>query len=256
MLLALQKNIVYGPVNSRRLGRSLGINILPQGKKICTFNCRYCQYGWTDYELVRSTGEEEFPRTDEIISAVEYALRNLDEPPVYLTFSGNGEATIHPRFPEIVDALIRLRDNAAPRAKTAILSNSAGVNNKLIRNALQKLDARIMKLDAGTQPVFSLFNDPIEGIDIEAVTEGLAAMKEIIIQSLFAGGPEGNTEANQIKNWVSRVKYINPSLVQIYTLDRGTPSSSLIKLEKEDLTAVKSMLDREGINSEVYCRNL
>lgn len=210
MLLTLQENIVYGPVNSRRLGRSLGINILPPGQKICTFNCLYCQYGWTDYDIVKNAKKEDFPGTETIITAVEKALAGLGEPPAYLTFSGNGEATIHPDFPEIVDAVIKLRNRAVPGSKTAILSNSTLVDKERVRNALEKLDVRIMKLDTGSQAVFTSYNDPMDGIRLDSVTDGLALLKDVTIQSLFTGGLLGNYSQSAIDDWIKRIKKIRP----------------------------------------------
>ena len=252
MLLALQKNIVYGPVNSRRLGRSLGINILPEGKKICTFNCLYCQYGWTDYSLVKNIRKDEFPGVTAIIAAVGKALAGLGEPPAYLTFSGNGEATIHPDFPEIVDAVIRLRNRAAPGSKTAILSNSTLVDKAYIRKALEKLDSRIMKLDAGSQAVFTSYNDPMDDIMLDSITDGLAMLKDVTIQSLFTDGLHGNYSQSAVDDWIARIKKIKPVSVQIYTLDRSTPSLSISRLDTADLNKIKSLLDNENIKSEVF----
>lgn len=252
MLLALQKNIVYGPVNSRRLGRSLGINILPKGKKICTFNCLYCQYGWTEYDKVKCVRDEEFPCKEDIAAAVEDALGNIGEPPAYLTFSGNGEATLHPDFPEIVDAIIKLRDKSTPGSRTAILSNSTRLDDTDIRKALEKLDVRIMKLDAGSQSILTAYNDPMEGIGIDTITEGLAALKNVTIQSLFTSGPLGNYSKSSIKDWVARLKRINPFSVQLYSLDRGTPSLSISRLEPGELNKIKILLKNENIISEVF----
>jgi len=252
MLLALQNKIVYGPVNSRRLGRSLGINILPEGKKICTFNCLYCQYGWTDYSFVKNIRKDEFPGVKAIIAAVGNALAGLGEPPAYLTFSGNGEATIHTDFPEIVDALIKLRNRAAPGTKTAILSNSTLVDKEEVRKALAKLDVRIMKLDAGSQAVFTSYNDPMDNIMLDSITDGLAMLKDVTIQTLFTGGLLGNHSQSAVDDWIARIKKIKPVSVQLYTLDRGTPSLSISKLEAADLNKIKSLLDKEKINSEVF----
>jgi wyosine [tRNA(Phe)-imidazoG37] synthetase (radical SAM superfamily) len=252
MLLALQKNIVYGPVNSRRLGRSLGINILPAGKKICTFNCLYCQYGWTDYDMVKNVQKEDFPGTEMIISSVEEALAGLGEPPAYLTFSGNGEATIHPDFPEIVDGLIKLRNRTAPGSKTAILSNSTLADNENVRKALAKLDARIMKLDAGSQAVFASYNDPMDDIILDSITDALMLLKDVTIQSLFTGGLLGNYSQSTVDDWIAKIKKIKPVSVQIYTLDRGTPSLSISRLDTADLNKIKLLLDKENIKSEVF----
>lgn len=252
MLLALQKNIVYGPVNSRRLGRSLGINILPHGQKVCSFNCLYCQYGWTDYGKVQKVREDQFPSVEDVKTAVEAAVAGLREPPAYLTFSGNGEATLHPRFTEMVDTVIEIRDRMVPEAKTAILSNSTKVDDQSVRNALEKLDARIMKLDAGSQSVLCSYNDPLDGIRLDSIVAGLAQMKKVTIQSLFTGGLLGNYSPSSVADWVEKIKKIKPVSVQIYTLDRGTPSLSITRIEAVDMVKIKLLLEKEGINSEVY----
>ena len=132
MLLELQRKIIYGPVNSRRLGRSLGINILPRSQKICSFNCLYCQYGLNDRKNSKNN-KVIFPDQNEVLLAVENALKHLDPPPAYLTFSGNGEPTLHPEFPDIVDRIQWLKKKQCPESKTAILSNSSTVTTPKIK---------------------------------------------------------------------------------------------------------------------------
>lgn len=252
MLLALQSNIIYGPVQSRRLGRSLGVNVLPIRQKVCSFDCLYCQYGRLAPVNAAEAGKNEFPSVAEVLTALEQALRNLSQPVNYITFSGNGEATLHPGFRELVEGVREIRDRFSPAAKTAILSNSTMVNDPHTREALALLDVRIMKLDAGTQEMFQHYNRPAEGITLKGTVEGLALLEDVTIQSLFTRGPEGNFSPAHLAAWVEQVKKIDPVFVQVYSLARKSPTQTLIPLEKEELLQVLTLLEREKIPSGFY----
>jgi len=254
MLLDLQAGIIYGPVRSRRLGRSLGINILPAERKVCSFDCLYCQYGFSRGRTREEAGKEGYrlPTVTEVLSAVERAVLNLSPPAAYLTFSGNGEATLHPGFKEIVLGLREIRDRLCPGSKTAILSNSTTVNDPLIRGALALLDVRIMKLDAGTEEMFSRYNRPAKGITLADTVAGLAVLENVTIQSLFTKGPVGNFTPGHLEAWVEQIKKISPIFVQLYTLDRESPTSSLIPVDKSELFYIRSLLEKENIASGVF----
>jgi wyosine [tRNA(Phe)-imidazoG37] synthetase (radical SAM superfamily) len=254
MLLDLKADIIYGPVRSRRLGRSLGINILPAERKVCSFDCLYCQYGFSQGKTMEEAGKKGhgLPMVTEVLSAVERAVLNLSPPAAYLTFSGNGEATLHPGFKEIVSGLREIRDRLSPASKTAILSNSTTVNNPVIREALAMLDVRIMKLDAGTEEMFVGYNRPAKGITLKDTVAGLAAMEEVTIQSLFTKGLEGNFTPGHLEAWVEQVKKISPLFVQLYTLDRESPTASLIPVDKNELLHIRSLLEKENIPSGVF----
>ena len=230
-MIQLQRSIVYGPVHSRRLGISLGLNILPTKKKICSFDCLYCQYGWT----------EEF----------DY-LKKMDYEPDYITFSGNGEATLHPDFSAIVDDVNELRTRFTPHAKTTILSNSTQVFKPEVREALAKLDGIIMKLDAGDEETFRRYNRPKKYVDLETITNELSKMNSVTIQTLFTLGDAGNYNDTNLLAWIDRIKKIKPDFVQLYSLDRGYPSEAIEPVSKEQLGKIKLLLDKENIKSEVY----
>jgi wyosine [tRNA(Phe)-imidazoG37] synthetase (radical SAM superfamily) len=250
-MIPLQKNIIYGPVNSRRLGLSLGLNVLPAKVKICSFDCQYCQYGWTggyDDTVV----DKLLPSKDEILGALEVNLKNKRVKPHYITFSGNGEAMLHPHFPELVDGVNLLRDKYSPGSKTAILSNSTMVHLPEIRQALSKLDMRIMKLDAGNEEVYMNYNRPVIKFKFDRIIEGLTLMDDVTIQALFTSGPEGNYTEDNIKSWIAKLKLIKPAFVQLYSLDRGWPSENITYVSKQDLLRVKSMIEKEGFKSAVY----
>lgn len=254
MLLDLQSNIIYGPVRSRRLGRSLGINILPVQRKVCSFDCLYCQYGFTLGKTREEAGRGGYglPMVTEILSAVERAVFNLSPPAAYLTFSGNGEATLHPGFKGIVLGLREIRDRLCPGSKTAILSNSTTVNDPLIREALALLDVRIMKLDAGTEDMFTGYNRPARGITLEDTVTGLAALEDVTIQSLFTKGAEGNFTPEHLSAWIRQLIKIAPLFVQLYTLDRESPTASLIPVDKSELLHIQSLLEKESIPSGIF----
>lgn len=252
MLLPLQKGIIYGPVRSRRLGWSLGINLLSTQKKICTFNCVYCQYGWTAVHGKKITETFQWPSVAEVLAALEEALRNINSSPAYITFSGNGEPTGHPNFDEIGEAVIRLRNRFSPHSKTAILSNSSLVTDSRIRDAIAKLDVRIMKLDCGNEEIFQKYNFPCCGIDLKDIINALQSMQDITIQALFTGGVAGNYDSAHLDEWIEKIKQISPIHVQLYTLDRDYPSNNIHALEKDDLHLIQKRLEMANVRADVY----
>lgn len=252
MLLKLQANLIYGPVLSRRLGRSLGVNILPRGKKVCCFDCLYCQYGLEKAKTQTEIQSIHFPSPDDIFSALKQALKELPQPPAYITFSGNGEATLHPDFYTIVQGIKEIRDAYSPISKTAILSNSLTVTNQAIRNALAILDGRIMKLDAGTEEMFQTYNHPTPGITLENIVSSLETLPDVTIQTLFTGGPQGNFSPTHINAWIQQLKRIAPIFVQIYSLDRDSPSLEIEKVTRADLESLRIRLEDMGIPAGIY----
>ena len=252
MTIPLQRGIIYGPVNSRRLGRSLGINLLPLNMKICTFNCVYCQYGWTRVHDWHLDNSERWPAEDLIYQELRKYLKTLETPPAYLTFSGNGEPTLHPDFPRIVEEVTAIRDEVVPSAKTAVLSNSTTVTDSLIRTALEKLDVPVMKLDCGNSECFQRYNQPVKDVSFPGMIEGLAAMKNVTLQSLFATGPSGNFSESDIESWIEQVQFIRPQFVQIYTLDRGTPSKEIYPADYDKLEQLGQHLRADGIPCQVF----
>ncbi|UCE42004.1 MAG: radical SAM protein [Candidatus Aminicenantes bacterium] len=252
MLLEPKAGIIYGPVRSRRLGRSLGINILPAKTKACPFDCVYCQYGWTACYTSTIPPDIPLPDGNAVKQALEKTLIGMKEPPAYITFSGNGEPTLHPDFDGMVDVVNAIRNRFTPSAKTAILSNSALVTEKSLRRSLMKLDRRIMKLDCGSPEVFRRYNQPYSGIDLEKVTQGLAELEDVIIQALFSAGETGNLDMSNIESWIERLKRINPKAVQLYTLDRDFPDKKLKPATKKGLFRIKKSVKKIGLSAEIF----
>ncbi len=190
--LPLQSGIIYGPVHSRRLGLSLGINLLPSTYKLCSFNCLYCQYGWTYKPTFNLTNQiKDLPRPEEISDALQRSLQGMirrRSKVDSITFSGNGEPTLHPELAEIIDRTRLFRDKYLPQAKLAILSNSSTVNKEEVRDALEMLDMRVMKLDAGSEELMRHLNEPAPPLYLGEIVDGLKKLKDVILQSLFVQG--------------------------------------------------------------------
>ena len=252
MTIPLQNSIIYGPVNSRRLGRSLGINVLPIDHKICSFNCLYCQYGWTAIHTKEVKEPAIWPKISEILENVREALTNITLKPSYITFSGNGEPTLHPDFPQLVEGVIELRNNYSQNSKTAILSNSTTVSDPKIRMAISQLDVKIMKLDCGSEQCFKRYNVPCKGINFTDVVSGLKLLNEVTIQTLITRGPSGNYREDYLEGWLNILSEINPVLVQIYSLDRGYPSEKILPMDQKDMLVLRERLLQNNINTEVY----
>jgi wyosine [tRNA(Phe)-imidazoG37] synthetase (radical SAM superfamily) len=252
--LGLQKGIIYGPVNSRRLGRSLGLNIMPTGSKLCPFNCVYCHYGWTTYVEPDARGHlEDLPTALDVEEALERALAGIDPPPAYITFSGNGESTVHPDFEAIVERVVDVRDRSGLDAKVAILSNSCKAGDEDVRRALAKLDVRIMKLDAGSQEVFEKVNNPAPGITLDAIVDGLKALDDVTLQSMFVQGEISNSSEADIDTWFARVAEIKPIFVQVYSLENAPAMSTLVQVPREKLDAIVERLKTSlGIDAQAY----
>lgn len=276
MLLQLQKGAVYGPVRSRRLGVSLGVNVLPSSVKVCTFNCLYCQYGFVKECPLRIGAYDRWPSVAGILDELEHALWEILEQPAYITLSGNGEPTLHPRFDELVDGITTLRNRYAPRARTAILSNAttvvaggfqpasaggngsgasscnAGVDHRRVRDALMKLDVRIMKFECGTDAVLRRYNRPCGGMGTKDIAAGLVQLDDLCIQALFAGGEGGNADPGEVAAWIEDVASIRPRHVQIYTLDRGYASPRIAPLSAARMRSIADRVRAAGFDAEVY----
>lgn len=258
MILELKKGLTYGPVRSRRLGASLGINLFPGDEKLCPFDCVYCQYGRTQRPVVHlARGQVRLPAPGDVEKALERALGSLSALPAYITFSGNGEPTLHPDFPEMVDRVIALRNRCGGGMRTAVLSNSARVGDPGVRAALVRLDLSIMKLDCGTEDTFSRYNrpGPGPGLDLEGIEEGLRMLSgeiPITVQSLFAAGRDGNMNEANTTGWIERLVRIKPAAVQLYTLARGHADYDLRPGLRADLLRMAKEAAKRGVSVSVF----
>jgi len=250
-MLQLQPGILYGPVNSRRLGRSLGINLLPADRKVCSFDCVYCHYGRTGV-LTLAPEEGVCPSVERVLAAVEEALRTRRDFD-YLTFSGNGEPTLHPGFPEIAAGVRRLRDQWQPEVKLAILSNSTTVHLPQVREALAFLDVPIMKLDAGDPQTLAAINRPVREVELESIVAGLKGMRGLVVQSVMIGGAVSNARGKEFEAWVGALAEIRPARVQIYSTDRPVPEAGVEKVEPAALERMAGEVERRtGTRVQAY----
>jgi wyosine [tRNA(Phe)-imidazoG37] synthetase (radical SAM superfamily) len=250
--------IIFGPVKSRRLGVSLGINLLPATKKLCNFNCIYCECGWTtDANLEKS----HLPERNEIYRALEKKLSEMKEknrPPDVITFAGNGEPTLHPEFPGIVDDCIELRNKYFPKARIAVLSNSTTITIPGIKKALMKVDQNILKLDSGFDLTVRVHNQPRVNVKVAELIRNLKEFNgQLIIQTLFLRGSYNgkiidNTTPEEIDAWLKAIEMIKPYEVMIYTISRDTPEGGqLSKVPHAELKRIAGMVNRLGIKTSV-----
>ncbi len=254
-VLELQQGIVYGPVGSRRLGLSLGINLMPTGYKLCPFNCVYCQYGWSRLTSLDLTPHAaNLPSPEDVEKALSEALRKGVQAD-YITLSGNGESSVHPAFPEIVDRVIRARDRLLPSARTCILSNAAGVLQAGSRAAMARLDVVILKLDAGDEETFRTINSPCEGVRLQELLEGMRHLKRFQTQTMFVDGKIENVSDEKRDAWIARLQELRPECAQIYSLDRPPAHEGLRSVDLVRLRDIASEAQsRTGIPVLTYGR--
>ena len=275
----LQDGAVYGPIHSRRYGHSLGINPLPVSYKFCDFDCVYCQYGFTPRTLLPTAAKAEESRnrsdfgaprqgnaaqkTDEklkplpvLMSEIESSLKKMkskNTPVDVITIAGNGEPTLYPNFLDFVKALIPLSKRYYPKVRIGILSDSSQCHRPEIKEALELLDERCMKLDAGDEKTIEEINRPAGGFDLKRTLAALKALKGATLQALFVQGSYDNTQDDQVEQWVEAVHFVKPETVQVYTIDRPPADSGIQAVPLEKLRAIAELCKKKtGITTEVF----
>ncbi len=253
-MTALFHDVIFGPVRSRRLGLSLGVNLLPTAAKLCNFNCIYCECGWS------TPGKGRFNSRDDVGRLLGEKLREMavaGECPDVITFAGNGEPTTHPDFEAIIDDTLRLRDEICPGSKVSVLSNATMIGRESVRRALLRVDNNILKLDSAFDDTVRLVDDPQGGY---SVAETVANMKlfegRLIIQTMFlrgeyAGRRVDNATPREVDAWLELVREVAPRQVMIYTIDRDTPAPDLEKVPVEELRAIAARVEALGIPTSV-----
>lgn len=254
-MTAIHTSIIYGPVASRRLGRSLGVNLLPADGKICTFDCVYCECGLNRQRHPTHS----FPSASAVLQQLEQALDlfidqhypSLDT----ITFAGNGEPTLHPHFLDIITSTIQLRDLLAPSVRIAVLSNASTLHLPHVVDALLLVDDPILKLDSALDPQIILLNAPQSPhFNFSTLLTQLKPFThKAIIQTIFFEGAAGattlsNTAPHQIQAWIHALQLIQPKQVMIYTLDRDTPLSGLKKISPQRLQLIAAQVKDAGFN--------
>jgi len=257
MSTILFNQIVYGPIHSRRLGVSLGINISPSDGKRCSFNCIYCECGLNE-ERPAQTRAPKRAEVQQALKAKLVQMKLMGMHPDVITFSGNGEPTMHPEFAGIIDDTIMLRDELCAGARVAVLSNSTMLHKEDVFRALLKVDECIMKLDSVIDERIRQIDDPeIKGFAVEELIRQLMRFEgKLTIQTIFLRGERDgiiidNTSEEEVSLWIEALKKINPRKVMIYTIDRETPVKSLQKISKDELNAIAERVREAGFEVSV-----
>lgn len=256
-MTALFEDVIFGPVRSRRLGLSLGVNLLPMHAKLCSFDCIYCECGWNN----ERRGEMRFNTREEVRTRLEEVLKKMvgeQTPPDVITFAGNGEPTLHPDFEQIIDDTIALRDALCPSAKISVLSNATQLHREEVCRALRRIDNNILKLDSAFDRTAQHINKPRSAAYTVAKTvEQLKQFSgQMILQTMFLRGEYNgkridNTTPEEVEAWLRLVAEIQPRQVMIYSLDRDTPCQTLEKVSKEDLQQIADQVVALGIECSV-----
>ena len=244
---------IFGPIHSRRLGVSLGINLMPSDGKICSFDCLYCEAGYNR----QGKGNAGLPSPETVRNDLEAKLKSMQEagePLDVITFSGNGEPTLHPKFPEIVDIVIELRNKYFPDAKISVLSNSTRIFDPAVAEALRRVDNNILKLDSAVEETMRIIDRPNSPeFTVERVVEALRQFKDqAIIQTMFLRGEHDgvgidNTTPREVDALIEAYKIIRPREVMIYSIDRSTPEEKLQKVPADELKSIARKIADAGI---------
>ena len=248
----LREETVFGPIHSRRLGSSLGINLLPVNGKICSFDCIYCECGWNR----DGKDDKRLPSAAEVRSALQDKLSALMLEGVRIdsiTFSGDGEPTLNPEFPRIIDDTLRLRDVFYPDAKVSVLSNATRVHVPVVFEALRKVDNPIMKIDAPTDELVRLIDNPAPGYSLARTIEALRRFEgDFVLQTMFLRSPDFDSSSPEVLDgWKAIVRDLRPRKIMVYTIDRPTPMQGLEKFSVELMRSLVSDLIEEGFNIDI-----
>jgi wyosine [tRNA(Phe)-imidazoG37] synthetase (radical SAM superfamily) len=235
---------VYGPVNSRRYGRALGINLVPPKSKVCSFDCIYCECGFTEPDSMK-VPKESFPPAGPLVAELRRVLelfRNQKNEPDSIVLSGNGESTMHPDFAGITKGFVKSRNNLAPDARLVLLSNGTMLEDANVRRALLRYDDRVMKLDAGTEETFQRMCRPLDSITLDRLVELLKQVRPFTLQAMFIRAPVDNTTDEEIAAWIERVREAGPESVQVYSLDRVPADLRCEPVPREELEPIAERL--------------
>jgi wyosine [tRNA(Phe)-imidazoG37] synthetase (radical SAM superfamily) len=256
-MTALFSDVIFGPVRSRRLGLSLGVNLLPVSAKLCNFECIYCECGWKNNHPGASA---RFNSREDVRRLLEKKLREMSaagECPDVITFAGNGEPTTHPEFETIIDDTLRLRDGICPTAKVSVLSNATMIGRESVRRALERVDNNILKLDSAHDETVQLINGPQGAYPVARTVENMKRFEgRLVIQTMFLRGEYNgrtvdNTVEKEVAAWLKLIARIAPRQVMIYTIDRDTPAPNLEKVPLEELRAIAARVEALGIPTSV-----
>ena len=247
---------IVGPIHSRRLGISLGVNLLPKDGKVCSFDCLYCECGWNaDHR------GGHLPDADEVMRELETKLQTMHadgEALDVITFAGNGEPTLHPDFPRVIERTLQLRDQYYPEVKVSVLSNATQIGKEAVRSALLRVDNNILKIDGAFDETVHLIDQPADShYSVRQVIEWMKTFRgQLIVQTMFVRGEHNgqrvdNTTPEEVAAWCDLMREVRPHQIMVYSLDRPTPEPLLTKVSKEEMTQLVAPLLAEGFNIQI-----
>lgn len=247
---------IMGPIHSRRLGVSLGVNLLPTDGKVCSFDCVYCECGWNaDHRGGK------LPQADEVIAQLEQKLKQMHadgEPLDVITFAGNGEPTLHPEFARVIDSTLALRDKYYPEVKVSVLSNATRMTVPAVYDALMRVDNNILKLDGAFDETVRLIDQPVDShYSVKQVVEWMKAYRgQLIVQTMFVRGEHNghsfdNTLPAEVEAWRELMREIRPHQIMVYSLDRPTPEKNLTAVSKAEMESLVAPLIAEGMEISI-----
>lgn len=252
MRTVLFHETVFGPIHSRRLGSSLGVNLSPRDGKVCSFDCLYCEAGFN----AQGTGSTGLPSRSEVSALLRARLESMraaGEPLDVITFSGNGEPTLHPDFELIIDDTLALRDELCPSAKVSVLSNATQIGREDVRRALLRVDNNILKLDSAFDATVEIMDKPQGGYTVRRTVELLKLFEgRLIIQTMFLRGEYlgqkiDNTSPEEVEAWLRLIDEIRPRQVMVYSLDRDTPCRTIERIDVAQLRSIAARVEQLGI---------
>lgn len=248
----MRETLVFGPIHSRRLGSSLGINLLPQQGKICNFDCIYCECGWNK----DGRGDRQLPTAEDLRQTLTAKLQQClaDGTPIdSITFSGDGEPTLNPDFAAIIDITLELRDRYYPNAKVSVLSNATRIGREDVFQALRKVDNPILKIDAPTAALAAKINQPQCDYDVDQVVEDLRRFEgNFVLQTMFLKAPEFDSSSPEVlEGWMRIVRDLRPREIMVYTIDRETPMKGLQKMTVDQMRELVQPLLDEGFRIQI-----
>ena len=249
----LREKIVFGPIQSRRLGASLGVNVLPERGKLCNFDCIYCECGWNR----DGRSDKSIPGLTDLQDALDAKLAACAADQVAIdsiTFSGDGEPTLNPDFPAMIDVTLKLRDRYCPDARVSVLTNATRLDDPAVFAALRRVDSPILKLDAPTTALARIINRPVGAYEVSQVIEGMRRFEgDFILQTMFlrARGFD-SSDPSVLGAWMDIVRDLRPREVMVYTIARPTPQAGLAKFSVTEMAALVRPLIEEGFNIKLY----
>ena len=255
-MTALYNNIIFGPIQSRRLGVSLGVNLLPIESKLCSFDCIYCECGWNGDHV----GPRRFNKHEDVKQMLATTLQQMNDEgrlPDVITFAGNGEPTMHPEFEQIIDDTIALRDQYCPSAKVSVLSNATQIHREDVCRALRRVDNNILKLDSAFDSTVRLMNKPAADYTVSTTIErmkhfsGQMTLQTMFLRGEYQGQHIDNTSDEEVAAWLQLVKEISPRQVMVYSLDRDTPCKTLEKISRNELMDIAQQVEKLGFPCSV-----